>query len=422
VRLERFTLDDPAALSAQIRALQDAPPSVAEEVAKIIDDVRAEGDQAIARYTARFDEDPPPPLRVDPEELGQAMVVLDPAVRAGLEVAVANVAEVAWSSAGVDREITLPQGHSVLMREIPVARAAIYVPGGRAPYPSTVVMGAVAARSAGVSDVVIATPPPIHAVTLGACALVGATEVYAMGGAQAVAALALGTDTVEAVDVIVGPGNLYVQEAKRQLADRVGIDGFAGPSELMVIFDAPDAGAIRLVAHDLLAQAEHGASSVVVAVAPSGWHLDALEADLRALWKEEAAPFVLVETQTLMDALAFANAFAPEHLQLVGSGAEFLAQSVTTAGCLFVGWPGATAFGDYVAGSNHVLPTGGSARFASALGPRHFRRTMAEVRIPHTALPALAEAGDAVARAEGFTAHASSMRARVPDLRDNQPQ
>jgi histidinol dehydrogenase len=422
VRLERLTLTDDAELTAQIRALQEAPPSVSEEVAKIIDDVRAQGDQAIARYTARFDEDPPPPLRVEPEELGQAMVVLDPAVRAGLEVAVANVAEVAWSSAGADREITLPQGHSVVMREIPVARAAIYVPGGRAPYPSTVVMGAVAARSAGVGDVVVATPPPIHAVTLGACALVGATEVYAMGGAQAIAALALGTETVEAVDVIVGPGNLYVQEAKRQLAGRVGVDGFAGPSELMVIFDAPDAGAIRLVAHDLLAQAEHGASSVVVAVAPSAWHLDALEADLRALWKQEGAAFVLVEAETLMAALGFANAFAPEHLELVGSGAEGLAPSVTTAGCLFVGWPGATAFGDYVAGSNHVLPTGGSARFASALGPRHFRRTMPEVHIPHTALHALAEAGDAVAKAEGFAAHAASMRARVPDLRDNPPQ
>jgi histidinol dehydrogenase len=419
VRLERLTLTDPAALSAQIRALQEAPPSVAEEVAKIIADVRAEGDAAIARYTARFDEDPPPPLLVEPEELGQAQVLLDPAILAGLEVAIANVAEVAWSSAGADREVTLPQGHSVVVREIPVARAAIYVPGGRAPYPSTVVMGAVAARSAGVSEIVIATPPPIHPVTLAACNLVGATEVYAMGGAQAIAALALGTDTVTAVDVIVGPGNLYVQEAKRQLAGRVGVDGFAGPSELMVIFDAPDAGAIRLVAHDLLAQAEHGASSVVVAVAPSSWHLDALETDLRALWAQEAAPFVLVEVDTLQDALALANAFAPEHLELVGPGAEQLAPQVTTAGCLLVGWSGATAFTDYVAGSNHVLPTGGSARFASALGPRHFRRTMAEIRIPHTALADLIEAGDAIARAEGFTAHASSMRARVPDLRDN---
>ncbi|HLW95417.1 MAG TPA: histidinol dehydrogenase [Solirubrobacteraceae bacterium] len=422
MRLERLTLADAAELSEQIRGLQEAPPSVSEEVAKIIDDVRVHGDEAIARYTSRFDEDPPPPLRVEPEELGEAMVILNPAVRAGLEVAIANVAEVAWSAAGSDREIALPQGHSVVMREIPVARAAVYVPGGRAPYPSTVVMGAVAARSAGVGDVVIATPPPIHAVTLGTCALVGATEAYAMGGAQAIAALALGTETVEAVDVIVGPGNLYVQEAKRQLSGRVGVDGFAGPSELMVIFDAPDAGAIRLIAHDLLAQAEHGASSVVVAVAPSAWHLDALEADLRALWKEEAAPFVLVEAETLIDALGFANAFAPEHLELIGTGAEDLAPSVTTAGCLFVGWPGATAFGDYVAGSNHVLPTGGSARFASALGPRHFRRTMPEVRIPHTALHALAEAGDAVAQAEGFAAHAASIRARVPDLRDNPPQ
>ncbi|HZL54902.1 MAG TPA: histidinol dehydrogenase [Solirubrobacteraceae bacterium] len=419
MRLERRSAGDPIALAAEIRALAPGAPSVAPAVEEIIAAVAAEGDAAVARYTALFDEDPPPPQRVGPEELGQALASLDERVRAGLEVAIANVAEVAWSSAGMDHEVTLPQGHSVVLRELPVSRAAIYVPGGRAPYPSTVVMGAVAARSAGVADVVVATPPPVDPVTLAACELIGVTEVHRMGGAQAIAALALGTETVSRVDVIVGPGNLYVQEAKRQLSGRVGIDGFAGPSELVVLFDAPDAGAVRLVAHDLLAQAEHGAGSVVVAVAPSASHLDALEADLRALWSDQEAPFVLVETASLEDALSFANAFAPEHLELIGPGAEQLAPGVTAAGCLFVGWPGATAFGDYVTGSNHVLPTGGSARFASALGPRHFRRTMAEVRIPHDALEALIRAGEPIARAEGFAAHAVSMHARVPDLVEN---
>jgi histidinol dehydrogenase len=419
VRLERLTLTEPQPLVAEIRALAPAPPSVAEAVAEIIAAVAADGDAAVSRYTARFDVDPPPPQRVGPEELGQSLAVLDPAVRAGLEVAIANVAEVAWSAAAVDREVTLPQGHSVLLRELPVGRAAIYVPGGEAPYPSTVVMGAVAARSAGVADVVVATPPPIDPVTLAACELVGVSEVHRMGGAQAIAALALGTESVAAVDVIVGPGNLYVQEAKRQLSGRVGIDGFAGPSELMIIFDADDAGAIRLVAHDLLAQAEHGEASVVVAVAPSTSHLDSLESDLRGLWSGQPAPFVLVEAATLAAAQEFANAFAPEHLELIGPAAEQLAPGVSAAGALFVGWPSATAFGDYVAGSNHTLPTGGSARFASALGPRHFRRTMAEVRIPHTALEALVRAGMPIAHAEGFAAHAVSMNARVPDLVEN---
>jgi histidinol dehydrogenase len=309
----------------------------------------------------------------------------------------------------------------VLLREVAVARAAVYVPGGRAPYPSTVVMGAVTARSAGVADVVVATPPPIDPVTLAACELIGVSEVHRMGGAQAIAALAHGTESVAAVDVIVGPGNVYVQEAKRQLSGQVGIDGFAGPSELVVLFDAPDAGAIRLVAHDLLAQAEHGEASVVVAVAPAAELLDALERDLRGLWNDQGAAFVLVAAASLEDAFAFADAFAPEHLELIGPGAEELAPRVRSAGCLFVGWPGATAFGDYVAGSNHILPTGGSARFASALGPRHFRRQMAEVRIGTGALDALVRGGAPIARAEGFSAHAESMRARIAGFVENPP-
>jgi histidinol dehydrogenase len=421
VLLERRELADPASLVSEIRGLAAAPPSVSAAVAEIVATVVAEGDAAVRRYTARFDADPPPPQLVAAEELAQALAALDPAVRAGLEVAIANVAAVAWAAAGEDREVELAQGHRVTLREVAVARAAVYVPGGRAPYPSTVVMGAVTARSAGVADVVVATPPPIDPVTLAACELIGVSEVHRMGGAQAIAALAHGTESVAPVDVIVGPGNLYVQEAKRQLSGRVGIDGFAGPSELVVLFDAPDAGAIRLVAHDLLAQAEHGAASVVVALAPEVALLDALERDLRGLWGGQEAVFVLVAAATLEDALAFADAFAPEHLELIGPGAEALAPRVRSAGCLFVGWPSATAFGDYVAGSNHILPTGGSARFASALGPRHFRRQMAEVRIAHDSLDALVRAGAPIARAEGFRAHADSMRARIADFVENPP-
>jgi len=419
VRLERRRLAAARELVGEIRAMAPAAPSVSDAVAQIIAAVAADGDAAIARYTAQFDVDPPPPLRVEAEELSDAVHDLDGAVRAGLEIAIANVAEVAWSGTVLDTDVSLVQGHQIRIREIPVSRAAIYVPGGRAPYPSTVVMGAVTARAAGVSDIVVVTPPPVAPVTLAACALVAATEVHRMGGAQAIAALALGTESIDPVDVIVGPGNLYVQEAKRQLAHRVGIDGFAGPSDLLVLFDAEDAGSIRLIAHDLLAQAEHGEASLVVAVSSEARLLDALEADLRALWAGQAAPVVLVAADSLEEAFEFAEAFAPEHLELIGPGAEAFAPFVSRAGALFVGWPSATAFGDYVAGSNHIIPTGGSAHFASALDTRHFRRRMAEVRIAHEALDGLIRAGAPIARAEGFTEHARSMTARMPDIVEN---
>jgi histidinol dehydrogenase len=411
---------------AAIRALVPAAADVTDAVSAIIADVADRGDAAVNEYTARFDESPAPPLRVGEAELGAALDVLDPAVRAGLEVAIANIAAVGWGAARQPREITLEQGHNIVVRELPVQRAAVYVPGGSAPYPSTVVMGVVAARSAGVEEVVVCTPPPTDPVVLGACALAGVEEVYRVGGAQAVAALAIGTDSVRAVDVIVGPGNLYVQEAKRLVSDRVGIDSFAGPSDLFVLFDAADAGSIRLIALDLLAQGEHGAETLVIAASPSGELLDRLQADIAALEQAQGSPgaasCILVETGSLEQGLELANAYAPEHLELIGPGAEDLAAGVRNAGCLFVGWPSATAFGDYVAGSNHILPTAGSARFAAGLTPANFRRQMAEVRITPGALPALIEAGAPIADAEGFQLHAESMRARVPPIEDNQTQ
>jgi histidinol dehydrogenase len=419
VRLERRRLGGADILVREIRAMVPEAASVSDAVGEIIAAVVDEGDAALRRYTAQFDADPPPSIRADEVQLADALAALDPAVRAGLEMATANVAEVAWAAETEDRQVSLPEGHRVTVREIPVGRAAIYVPGGRAPYPSTVIMGAVTARAAGVSDIAVATPPPVGPLTLAACAMVGASDVYQVGGAQAIAALAHGTETIEAVDVIVGPGNLYVQEAKRQVSHIVGIDGFAGPSDLLVCFDADDAGSIRLIAHDLLAQAEHGEASLVVAVAPDEGPLDALERDLRALWSGQAAPFVLVQADSLYEGFEFAEAFAPEHLELIGPSAEELAPRVRRAGCVFVGWPSATAFGDYVAGSNHILPTGGSARFGSALDTRHFRRRMAEVRVDASALPALIRAGAPFARAEGFVEHARSMTARVPGIVEN---
>jgi len=422
VRYERLTAG-PETVS-EIRKLVPQAANVSADVAAIIADVAARGDRALNEYTERFDESPAPALRVDGNELQIALAALPEPARAGLEVAIANVASVAWTGASDPRAVPLEQGHTVVVRELPVARAAVCVPGGQAPYPSTVVMGVVTARAAGVSQVAVMTPPPIDPVLLGACALAGVEEVYRVGGAHGIAALALGTETVQPVDVIVGPGSLYVQEAKRLLSGRVGIDGFAGPTELFVLFDAADAGSIRLIALDLLAQAEHGAATLVIAAAPDWSLLDAVEADMHALEAARGlsseACCVLAEVATLEEGLALANDYAPEHLELIGPGAEALAPDVRSAGCVFVGWASATAFGDYVAGSNHILPTAGSARFASGLRLAHFSRQMAEVRITPQALVGLVPAGAAIADAEGFRMHAESMRARLPAIEDNQ--
>ncbi|MFL5852097.1 MAG: histidinol dehydrogenase [Solirubrobacteraceae bacterium] len=427
MRIERRSLDasiEATALAAEVRGLVPVAEDVAGTVGEIVEAVRARGDEAVAEYTRRFDTRgaEPKPLRVSREELDGALAALDPEVRAALKLAAANVEAVARAGLGEDIEVPLPQGQTVLVRELPVGRAAVYVPGGRAPYPSTVVMGAVTARAAGVGEVVVCAPPAddgeLHPTILAACALCEVDAVYRMGGAQAVAALAFGTETVAAVDVVVGPGNLYVQEAKRQLSQRVGIDGFAGPSELLVVLAGPGARPARPVALDLLAQGEHGVESLVAAVTPHADVLRALGEDLESLAPARptvaAAAAVLVQAADVEAALAFAQALAPEHVQLVGHEAEALAPLVTRAGCVFVGRSSATAFGDYVAGSNHVLPTGGAARFASPLGPATFRRRNTEVRLEGAARE-LAGAGAALARAEGFVVHAQSMEARVQE-------
>jgi histidinol dehydrogenase len=406
VLVERWALGEPAELAAKARSLTAGGADVRADVETIVADVRERGDAALDEYIARFDRTGGAALRVGANELDAAAAGLRTDVRCGLEVAMANVAAVAGASLGDDAQLRLPQGQVVTLRELPVQRAAIYVPGGRAPYPSTVIMGAVTARVAGVEEIVVCAPGA-HPVILAACALCGVDEVYRMGGAHAVAALAYGTRRVPRVDVIAGPGNLYVQEAKRLVSGDVGIDGFLGPSDVIVVASA---GADpELVALDLLAQAEHGEGTIVGAVSEEAGLLDAVAQRLDA---SSDAVAVLVDAPDTAAALAFAEAFAPEHLELVGARAEALAPRVRRAGCVFVGAAGATAFGDYVAGSNHSLPTGGAARFASALSPRHFRRRMSEVRIDGAAA-ALARAGAPVARAEGFTVHAASMEARV---------
>ncbi|MGZ4235290.1 MAG: histidinol dehydrogenase [Solirubrobacteraceae bacterium] len=419
MQCERLTASDgdPAALAAQLRALVPRGASVSDRVAEIIGQVRSEGDAALLGYTRRFDTGgaEPSALEVPAADLDVALSTLDAAVRTGLERAIDNVGAVA--RAGLRDEITVVdfEGHQVLLREVAVRRAGIYVPGGRAPYPSTVVMGVVTARIAGVPDVAVCAPPgasgEVDATVLAACRLAGATRVYAIGGAQAIAALAYGTETVGAVDVIVGPGNVYVQEAKRQVSGDVGIDGFAGPSDLFVIAGSgADAHQVEL---DLLAQAEHGPGTVVVAASPMRDLLDDLGSRL-ARAQDTGALARLVDVRDVREGLALAQEFAPEHLELVGPDAEALAPEATRAGCVLVGGPSATAFGDYIAGSNHILPTGGAARFSSGLSPAHFRRRFSEVRISGGA-GELARLAAPIARAEGFEQHARSMEARIRD-------
>ena len=338
-----------------------------------------------------------------------------------LRTAINNVRAVARSQLREPPSVELPEGHRVEIAEVPVRRAAIYVPGGEAPYPSTVVMGAVTARAAGVEQIVVCAPPGpggrAHPVILAACVLCEVHEVYRMGGAQAIGALAYGTESVRRVDVIVGPGNPYVQEAKRQMAwTHVGIDGIAGPSELAVV--AAGAGVDpELIALDLLAQSEHGENSPLWVLSPDDELLKAVveAVDRLAPGRSSArdAELQVISTRSVGDALTIAEAIAPEHLELVGEGAEALADRVRCAGCVFVGAGAATAFGDYVAGSNHVLPTGGAARFQSALSPATFRRRMARVSLPGEAPARLAPAGAALARAEGFPVHAESMERRA---------
>ena len=424
MQCERQALSgDAATLARELRELVPAPESVSETVAAIIERVRATGDDALRYYTREFDTRgaTPASLVVPDAELDTALERLDDDIRAGLELAIANVTRVAQAQLSVDRTVSFDgpdgePGHEVRVREVPVSRGAIYVPAGRTPYPSTVVMGVVAARVAGVGEIAVCSPPgasgDVDPVILAAWRLAGATVAYRMGGAQAVAALAYGTESVTPVDVIVGPGNLYVQEAKRQVFGQVSIDGFAGPSDLVVIADAADEGVdAEALALDLLAQAEHGPGSIVILLCDGDGLLDAVQEHIEAAEASEAI-VRLIHVAEMHQALIVAETFAPEHLQLMGAAAEALAPDIRHAGCVLVGVRSGTAFSDYVAGSTHVLPTNGAARFASGLSPAHFRRHFSEVRIGAGA-PALARAAGPVARAEGFELHARAMEARA---------
>jgi len=421
MRVRRFEWDGAAETAVAIRAwTAEAAPDV--DVATIERRVREEGDAAVLELTARFDatERPPTELKVDSAESERALAELDGELRESLELAAGNIRTVAEAQIDeVQRVTDLTQGQRVAVREVPVGAAGLYAPGGRAAYPSSVLMCAIPARVAGVERLALASPPgpdgSVNRLVLAAAALCGIDEVYAMGGAQAIFALAYGTETIAAVDAIAGPGNAWVREAKRAVSGTVGIDSLAGPSELMIV--AGHDADVEWAALDLCAQAEHGGEGPLLGVSVEEAVLDSLAAATERAAGERSgvgdAPLALVRVPGLTDAIDLANAFAPEHLQLMEEDAALLADRVTTAGCVFAGRNGATAFGDYAAGSNHVLPTGGAGRFSGPLGPHVFRRKIATVEVSAEAAAKLAPHVDRIARAEGFPVHGESAMIRV---------
>jgi histidinol dehydrogenase len=396
-----------------LRPSKELREDVRSTVADIVDMVRDGGDEAVRRLTLRLDGVDVERSRVAPSRLREALADLDPDVRAALELLAENLRTVADDKMPRPTQVTLRHGQVVSTRQVPVRRVGVYVPGGLAAYPSSAVMAIVPAQVAGVPEIAACSPPGPsglpHSGALAVCALLGVEEVYAVGGAQAVAAFALGTASIPAVDMVVGPGNAYVEEGKRRLFGEVGIESLAGPTELVVVADAsapPEAAAL-----DLLAQVEHGPGSQSVLVSPDPDVLAAIEPLLPA-----ESGVVVVQSDTLETALAFVNAYAPEHLQLMVVDPEQALEAIHHAGAIFVGPHSGTAYGDYIAGSNHILPTGGHSRFSSGLSPSAFLRTQEVVELSAEASAALAAPLAALARAEGFVDHARSgeVRGSVP--------
>lgn len=420
MKVERFTWVDAKATASTIRSWA-FESWTGVDASGIEHEVREGRDAAVLRLTAQFDATDvvPRSLRVAEGEKAEALSNLDPGLRRSMELAAANIRAVAEAQLDTSpREVRLPQGQTVTIREVAVGAAGIYAPGGRAAYPSSVLMCAIPARVAGVERIALASPPgpdgKINPLVLAAAALCEVDEVYAMGGAQAIFALAYGTETVATVDVVAGPGNAWVRQAKINVSGLVAIDSLAGPSELMVVLGRdvdPEWAAL-----DLCAQAEHGDETPLVAVAVDGEVLERVAAVTERMAVERPrvgdAPLALVRVPEVSDAIDLANAFAPEHLELFDEDAALLAERVTTAGCVFAGRYSATAFGDYAAGSNHVLPTAGAGRFSGPLGPGIFRRKIATVEVPAEAAAKLAPHVDALARAEGFPVHGESAMIR----------
>ena len=406
------------------RATTDA---VDAAVAAIIARVRAEGDAALLDYTARFDRWRPASagaLRVTAAEIAAATASVPSELLAALDLAAARIAAFHRAQMPSDIETTDEAGLTLGMRWGALDAVGLYVPGGKASYPSSVLMNAIPARIAGVARIAICVPTPdgaLNPLVLAAAKRAGVSEVWRVGGAQAVAALAFGTASIAPVDRITGPGNAYVAEAKRQVFGRVGIDSIAGPSEVVIIADAdndPDH-----IAMDLLAQAEHDESAQSLLIVTDAALADsvaaAVESALRTLpraaiagesWRRHGA---IILARDLAETAALTNRLAPEHLQLMVADPRGLMAEIRHAGAVFLGRFCPEAVGDYVAGPNHVLPTGRTARFASGLSVYDFLKRTTWVAADEVALRAVGPAAVALARAEGLDAHAESVAMRL---------
>lgn len=422
--LRRFAEPDlDEATQARLRDLFGRPLSADAAVAEIVADVRARGDAALRDWTLRLDGvDVADPL-ADPASLAAAWEATDPVLQAALRTAAERIRR--FNELQRD---ALPESvgrPGLELRRQPLRRAGCYVPGGRAAYPSTVLMTTLPARVAGVGSIVVATPPGAdgraHPAVLAAAHLAGVDEVLAVGGAQAIAALAYGTARIAPVDVIVGPGNLFVTLAKRAVLGSVGIDGLAGPSEIVVVASAGvDA---EQVAADLVSQLEHDPLAWAVLVTDEATIADDVDAAFEAALGEAQRRGITeqaagrhgfgVVCADMEEALVIVDEVAPEHLELVGDAAEALCDRVRTAGAVFVGRHSPVPIGDYVAGPNHTLPTGGAARFGGPLSVLDFVRWPSITRLSADELDELGPAAQVIAEAEGLHAHTRSIGLRL---------
>ncbi len=408
------------------RAATDVETAVAH-IRPLCEDVKRRGAEAVREYTARFDGVDLATTRVPPQALDAALAGLDPDVRAALEEAVRRTRRVHGAQLPAETATQVTGGLTVTGRFVPVGRAGVYVPGGLVAYPSSVVMNIVPAQAAGVASIAVASPPQEsngglpHPSVLAACALLGVTEVHAAGGAQALAMFAYGTADCPPADVITGPGNVYVAAAKRVLRGVVGTDGEAGPTEVAIIAD--DTADPRYVAANLVAQAEHDELAACLLITTDAALAGQVDAELvrqvaRARHRERVqtalagqSACVIVDNEDA--ALAVSDAWAPEHLEIQTRDAAKLAARVTNAGAVFAGPYSPVSLGDYLAGSNHVLPTGGTARHTSGLSVFPFLRLVNVIECDREALAATAPLIDALGGAEDLDAHVQAVRVRV---------
>ncbi|HLJ05005.1 MAG TPA: histidinol dehydrogenase [Acetobacteraceae bacterium] len=426
IRLSTTSAGFEAEFAALLGQARDTTESVDSAVAVIIAAVRANGDSALLHYTAQFDRLTlaADRLRITADEIDAAVAAVAPELMAALDLAATRIEVFHRMQLPADLQTTDTAGLTLGMRWGPLDAVGLYVPGGKAAYPSSVLMNAIPARAAGVPRIAMCVPTPddvLNPLVLAAARRAGVTEIYRIGGAQAIAALAYGTATIVPVDRIVGPGNAYVAEAKRQVFGRVGIDAIAGPSEVVILADADNDP--RRVAVDLLAQAEHDEAAQAILITDDAPFADAVAATVAvelatlpraaiagASWQAHGA---IVLVRHWDEAVALVNRLAPEHLQLMLRDPALVFARIRHAGAVFLGAWCPEAVGDYIAGPNHVLPTGRTARFASGLSVFDFLKRTTWVAADADALANVGPAAVALAEAEGLQAHARSIALRL---------